>query len=141
MADRKRYTDSEIRLMSPLNLAYIGDSVFDLYIREFLLERGRNLKTSDLHRQAVKYVSAGAQSAIMEMIENELTEEEVYFYKRGRNQKSGHMPKNASAVDYKRATGFETLIGYLYLSGREDRLSDILRNSAIKTEEYLNETK
>lgn len=124
-----------IRQYNPITIAYIGDCVFELYIRERLLKDNINLKTNELHKMAVDYVKASSQSSIMEYIENELTEEELYFYKRGRNAKSQHVPRNAVVVDYKRATGFETLIGYLHLTGQEERLNDILELSAKMIEE------
>lgn len=120
----------EARLLQPLTLAYVGDCVFELFIRERILISNRNLSTKELHKRAVKYVMAASQSEIMEGLEMELSDDEIYFYKRGRNSKSSHIPKNAVAVDYKRATGFETLIGYLYMTGQGDRLEEILEKSA-----------
>ena len=113
-------------MYSPLTLAYIGDSVYEVYVRAHLLAGG-NLSTNKLHRASIKYVSAEAQSAFMEIIEPMLTDEEEAIYKRGRNAKSYTIPKHASVIDYKRATGFETLIGYLYLSGKGERIDELMQ--------------
>ncbi len=110
---------------SPLVLAYIGDAVYELYIRQMLLMKG-NMPVHKLHRQATTYVKAKAQSNIVLQIMSELTEEEIRIYKRGRNAKSGTTPKNANIGDYRRATGFEALIGYLYLKGEVQRLTNLL---------------
>ena len=113
-------------MYSPLTLAYMGDSVYEVYVRAHLLAGG-NLPTNRLHRESIKYVSAEAQSAFMEIIEPLLTEEEEAIYKRGRNAKSYTVPKHAQVIDYKRATGLETLIGYLYLSGRSERIDELMQ--------------
>ena len=107
---------TELITMSPLVLAYLGDTVFESHIREYLITKNINKKVNDLHKSAVKYVNAKAQATIIHNIENQLTEDELRIYKRGRNQKSHTSPKNADIIDYKHATGFEALIGYLYLA-------------------------
>ena len=112
-------------MYSPLTLAYLGDSVFELYIRYHLLSGG-NTPCGKLHRIATHYVSAEAQSSFMAILEPLLTEEEEAIYKRGRNAKSCTVPKHADIIDYKRATGLEALIGYLYLCGRKDRIDEII---------------
>ena len=106
---------TELITMSPLVLAYLGDTVFESHIREYLITKNINKKVNDLHKSAVKYVNAKAQATIIHNIEDQLTEDELRIYKRGRNQKSHTSPKNADIIDYKHATGFEALIGYLYL--------------------------
>lgn len=110
--------------LSPLTLAFIGDTVFDLLVRENLICEA-NRPANDLHNLAVQKVKASAQAAFVEKILPYLTEKEVAVYKRGRNAKSGHLPKNASQSDYHKATGFESLIGYLYLSNEIERIKDL----------------
>lgn len=109
---------------SPLPLAYIGDSVYDLFIRTKIIEKGNRLVT-DMHKEAVKFVKAHSQAESVHAIEDKLTEDEVRVLKWGRNAKSTP-PKNADVTDYRYATGFEALIGYLYVSGEEDRLKEVL---------------
>ena len=122
---------TELITMSPLVLAYIGDTVYETYVREYLIRENINRKVNDYHKRAVKYVKAQAQANIIHNIESELTEDELRIYKRGRNQKSHTSAKNASVIDYKHATGFETLIGYLYLGKEQERLEYII-NKGIK---------
>lgn len=118
--------ENKLITMSPLVLAYLGDTVYESYIREYLITKNINKKVNDLHKTAIKYVKAKAQATIIHELENELTEEETRIYKRGRNQKSHTKAKNADIVDYKCATGFESLIGYLYLSKDIERLEYIV---------------
>lgn len=122
---------TELTTMSPLVLAYIGDTVYETYIREYLIKKNINKKVNELHKTAIKYVKAKAQASIIHEIESQLTEEELRIFKRGRNQKSNTSPKNADIVDYKHATGFEALIGYLYLGNESERL-DYIINEGIK---------
>ena len=117
---------------SPLVLAYIGDSVYEVYVRAHLLSRG-NCAVHKLHKQATGLVCAKAQSELMQLIEAQLTEEELAVYKRGRNTKSG-IPKNADMQEYRRATGFEALIGYLYVNQNMERISELLWNNINNTE-------
>ena len=105
---------------SPLTLAYIGDAIYDLIIRTMLVEHG-NAPVNKLHRKASSFVKAEAQARLIHQIEDELTEEELAIYKRGRNAKSATSAKNASVLDYRTATGFEALMGYLYLDNQIDR--------------------
>lgn len=113
-----------VKMLSPLQLAYIGDAVYDLMVRTYLIGIN-NLSVNELHKESVKYVKAKAQADIIHYIEDKLTEEEWNIVKRGRNAKSGSTPKNANLQDYKYATGFETLIGYLYLTGQNKRIMEI----------------
>ena len=106
--------DQDLRSYSPLTLAYIGDGVYELIIRTILVKKG-NCPVNRLHKKASSLVKAGAQSAIMEVIEEELTPEELSVYRRGRNAHSPTMSKHATMADYRRATGFEALMGCLYL--------------------------
>ena len=111
-----------------LTLAYIGDAVFELKIRSYLLSIGEQ-KVNDMHKQAIKYTSALSQSAIINHIINDLNDEEIEIYKRGRNSGGTHKPKNASLNDYRKATGFEALIGYLYLIKNNERIDEIVSKS------------
>ena len=113
--------------MSPLVLAYLGDTVYESYIREHLIRQNMNRKVNNLHKLAIQYSKAKAQATIIHEIENELTEEEMKIFKRGRNQKSHTAPKNADIIDYKYATGFEALIGYLDLGEEKERLEYIIQ--------------
>lgn len=117
---------SDVRAYSPLTLAYIGDAVYDLIIRTVVVERA-NRPANELHHIAVGYVSAGAQARIVEALMSSLTEEEQSVYRRGRNSKPHTMAKNASAGDYLKATGFEAVLGYLYLSDRMDRVLELVK--------------
>lgn len=110
---------------SPLALAYLGDAVYELYVRTYLCHKNAPVHT--LHKEATAYVKAEAQSKLMEVLEPLLTEEETAVYKRGRNAKSSTVPKNADVLDYRRATGFEALLGYLYVSRQTERLETLIR--------------
>ncbi|WZL72655.1 ribonuclease III domain-containing protein [Clostridiaceae bacterium 35-E11] len=124
----ERKTEEEVRFIPPLVLAYIGDAIYEVYIRTYILHKyGGNV--NQLHKVATKFVKAGAQAHVAHELEKELNEEEWTILKRGRNQKSGSMPKNASVADYKYATGFETLVGHLYLLKRTERLEEIIKKS------------
>lgn len=112
--------------INPLVLAYIGDAVYELYIRTLLVSKS-NAHVHRLHMDSVKFVKAKAQSDIIHKIMDKLTEDEQNIVRRGRNAKSGTIPKNADVTEYKYATGFESLIGYLYLMDDHSRLVDILK--------------
>ena len=118
--------DPDIRSYSPLTLAYIGDGVYELVIRTILVKKG-NCPVNRIHRKASSLVKASAQSAIMEKIEGHLTQEEHDIYRRGRNAHSPTMAKHATMADYRRATGFEALIGYLYLKEEYTRMLTLIR--------------
>ena len=115
----------EVNLMNPLTWAYVGDSVYELYIRNYLVQT-TNLKPHKLHIQAIKYVKAKAQREILEKIKEILTEEELEIVRRTRNTENHHIAKNANPDDYMYATAFEGLIGYLYLTKQDERLDIIL---------------
>lgn len=117
--------ETDIRSYSPLTLAYIGDAVYDLIIRTVVVERA-NRAASALHKKTSNFVKAKTQSDVVEALLPHLTCEELDIYKRGRNAKSHTMAKNASVADYRRATGFEALIGYLYLNGNFDRILQLV---------------
>ncbi len=115
----------EVNLMSPLVWAYVGDSVYELFIRTHLVETTK-LKPHKLHIEAIKHVRAKAQAEILESLQDMLTEKEKEIVRRTRNTENHHLPKNADPTDYMYATAFEGLIGYLYLSDQKERLDEIL---------------
>ena len=115
----------EIRQMSPLTWAYVGDSVYEQYIRTHLINTTR-LKPHELHIKAIKYVKAKAQADILKRLMDDLTEEEKDIVRRARNAENHHLPKNADPEDYMYSTAFEGLVGYLYLSKKDERLKEIL---------------
>lgn len=114
--------------VSPLYLAYIGDAVYELYIRT-MIAKDANIPVSKLHKTATSYVKAKAQSDTVHALMEFLTEEEIKIFKRGRNAKSATSAKNADIVDYRHATGFEALLGYLYFKKDFIRLEEILKKS------------
>ena len=116
----------ELALVSPLTWAYIGDAVYELYIREHLI-RTTNLKPHRLHIETIKYVKASPQAKILQELQVVLTEEEKEIVKRGRNTETHSAPKNADMKDYMYATAFEALIGYLYVTEQKNRLEEILK--------------
>ena len=122
----REFTAKEARLLNPLQLALVGDGVYELIIRTILVKKG-NCPVNRLHKKASSLVKAGAQSAIMEVIEEELTPEELSVYRRGRNAHSPTMAKHATMADYRRATGFEALMGYLYLKEDYTRMLTLVR--------------
>ena len=115
----------EINTLSPLTLAFLGDSVYEMFIRTKILSGG-NRPANELHKIAVGYVKAKAQANAAHKIFDMLTEEELTIYKRGRNTNIHTVPKNADMADYRHATALETLIGYLYLKGDNERLLQLL---------------
>lgn len=118
--------DVDMRTYSPLTLAYIGDGIFDLVIRTVVVARG-NTSANQQHCHTSHVVKAATQAAMMQGLLEELTEEETDIYRRGRNAKSHTIAKNASVSDYRSATGFEALMGYLYLSDRTDRMIQLIQ--------------
>lgn len=118
--------DISARSYSPLVLAYIGDGIYDLIIRTVVVNRG-NTQANKLHRKTSSLVKAAAQSAMMDALMELLTEEEKAVYKRGRNAKSATMAKNATMADYRKATGFEALMGYLYLENQWERMVYLIK--------------
>lgn len=124
-------TEVDIKTYSPLTLAYIGDSIYDLIIRTVIVERG-NRAANGLHKSTSKIVNAGTQAAMAESLSKDLTENEMAVYKRGRNAKSYTSAKNATIGDYRKATGFEALMGYLYLTDNLDRAIDLIKTALEK---------
>lgn len=116
----------DVKTYSPLTLAYIGDGVFDLIIRSVVVGKG-NTKASQLHHRTSEIVKAHTQATMMEVLEPLLTDIEVDVYRRGRNAKSYTMAKNASMADYRKATGFEALMGYLYLTDQFERAVELTK--------------
>lgn len=120
------FSESEINNMAPLVLAYIGDAVYEVFIRTLLISEG-NIPVHKLHKRSIEYVKAKAQSDIVHRIMEKLNPDELDVVRRGRNAKSGTIPKNADVGEYKYATGFESLIGYLYLRKDNKRLMEVLK--------------
>ncbi len=118
--------EMDVQEYSPLTLAYIGDCVFDMIIKTIVVGEG-NKQVQKLHQQTSSFVQASAQSQIMRKIQEVLTEEELKVYRRGRNTKTVSPAKNQSLTDYRRATGFESLLGYLYLQKQYKRMVDLVK--------------
>ena len=115
----------EVNQISPLVWAYIGDSIYEVYIREHLIKTTK-FKPNKLHIETIKYVKAKSQAEILKLLKKCLSEEELDIIRRARNTENHHLPKNADPQDYMYSTAFEGLIGYLYLTGQKDRLNEIL---------------
>lgn len=130
--EKKSFVDSlrddldqeSLKMMAPLQLAYIGDSVYELFVRTMILSKDENV--NKLHKKAIKYVKANAQAESLTKLEELLTDEEKSIVRRGRNAKINTLPKNAELSEYKRATGFESLLGFLFLSKNDKRLIELL---------------
>ena len=132
-ADLNEYLNSkfgiesqDIRTYSPLTLAYIGDAIFDVIIRSILVNKG-NTAVNNLHKRASSIVKAKTQSDMVKAIMDDLTEEEQDYYRRGRNSKPHTKAKNASTIEYLDATGFEAVMGFLYLTGNMDRACELVK--------------
>ena len=121
----------DVREYSALTLAYIGDAVYEIIIRSYIVGKG-NAPVERLHKRSSRLVKAETQANLIMAIEDQLTEEEHAVYKRGRNAKSYTKAKNATVADYRRATGFEALMGYLYLQGRLVRMVELIRAGIIE---------
>ena len=133
----REFTLEEARMLNPLQLALIGDGVYEMFIRNYVISSNTSLSAHKIHTAAIKYVKAKSQAIIMHVLEEKLTEEEENIFKRGRNAKSATVPKNADVRDYRMATGLEALLGYLYLVGNKERLHYILNASV----EIINKVK
>lgn len=122
--------DQDVKQLNALALAYMGDAVYEQAIREHLLRSGR-VKPQVLHREATRYVSAKSQAAIIKDMEQSgfLSEEEAAVLRRGRNAKSGSVPKNTDVVTYNYSSGFEAVIGFLHLLGRKERVEELIEAS------------
>lgn len=126
IAEHFPLTEKELRGYSSLGLAYIGDCIFELFVRTMVVTK-RNDKANHYHQKTIGYVNAAAQTEMMEIIKPLLTDEEKAVFRRGKNAKSLSPAKNQSSHDYHIATGFEALMGYLYLSGQMERLKELIR--------------
>ena len=127
-------SELNMKITSPLALAYIGDAVYEVYIRKMLTENPQ-LSVDKLHKKAITYVRAKAQADIVLRLEEELTTEEWSIVKKGRNQKSKTVPKNSDVGDYRYATGFEALIGFLFCMKRYQRLMEVMKRAVEIIEE------
>ena len=128
------FAPADIRGLNPLQMAYVGDTVHDLYVRSLLLSRG--MTVGRMHKQAIRMVSAHAQACMLERIEGELTEAEADIARRGRNSQAKHAaPRHADPADYAHATALEALWGYLYLSGQTQRLDELMKLALTRTED------
>jgi len=114
------------RMLSPLALAYLGDTVYDMYVRAFVVMQAAHTP-NELHRLAARYASAVGQAAAFRRVEPLLSEEELGWFRRGRNAHSGTVPKSASVADYHTATGLETLLGQLWITGQDERLTALMK--------------
>lgn len=119
----------EPNLYNSLVLAYMGDSLYDIYVRSRLISENGDMPVHKLHVESIRYVKAHGQSSAILALEPELTPEETAVYKRGRNTKSFTVPKNADVGEYRRSTGFEALLGWLYVKGETDRLEEIMEKA------------
>ena len=128
--------EQDIRTYSPLTLAYIGDAIFELVVRTVLVER-KNTQAEKLHKAATQIVKAETQARMIEALKESLTPEELSAYKRGRNAKAVTRAKNATMADYRKATGFEALMGYLYLKGEMERMIELIHLGVEKAEVTL----
>ena len=124
-------TEPQARMYSPLTLAFLGDAVYSLLVRN-MLTKASNKPTGKLHKESIKYVNAAFQAQMIKELMDNLTENEIAVFKRGRNAHSAHSPKNQSEADYRYATGFESLYGYLYLCGETERINEIFNISTYK---------
>lgn len=124
--DVLQLNEVDVDSYSPIVLAYIGDCVYDLIIKSMVISGG-NKQVHRLHEETSSYVQASAQSLMMRTMQHYLTEEEHAIYRRGRNTKSVSPAKNQTITDYRRATGFEALVGYLYLKKRYERLLELVK--------------
>lgn len=122
--------DIDVKMLNSLALAYMGDGVYEMYVRNHLIKKG-SVKPHLLHKQATAFVSAKAQNKIIHFFleNNQLTEEEMAVVRRGRNAKSGTVPKNTDVQTYRYSTAFEALIGYLYLLKRKERMEELIQQS------------
>ncbi len=128
----EKLSEKEARQYSPLTLAFLGDAVYSLLVRN-MLTKDCNKPTGKLHKDSIKYVNASFQAKMIKSILDDLTEDEVDVFKRGRNAHSNHSPKNQNDGDYRYATGLESLYGYLYLCGKNKRINELFGMSTYKS--------
>lgn len=120
--------DTDIRTYSPLTFAYIGDAVFEIIVRTVIVEQGQR-PANALHKHTTKIVCAGTQARLIEAVYDDLSEEEQNIYRRGKNTKTNSAAKNASLSDYRKATGFEALCGYLFLKNDMERAIEVVKKA------------
>lgn len=125
----KQIAEKDVNMLPPLVLAYVGDSIYEIYIRRYLIGENKDQKVNVLHKKAIRYVKAKAQATAALELKKILTDEEWGVIRRGRNVKSNTVPKNADITDYKYATGFEALMGYLYMKNRVERMEELIAKS------------
>lgn len=128
--------EDKVGLINPIILAYIGDAVYECYVRVYIAGKGAT-KTGLLHRESIKYVSAKAQAKVLDEIYDALSDDERNIVRRGRNANANTIPKNTTLAVYKKATAFEALIGYLFLSKKNDRMEEIIRSTFSGEETYF----
>ncbi|MBQ3225805.1 MAG: Mini-ribonuclease 3 [Clostridia bacterium] len=128
------------REYSPLALAFVGDAVYEVYVRAQVLSEA-NTSAHILHKKAIAYVKAEAQANAAKAILEQLSEDELAVFKRGRNAKSATVPKHANVSDYRHATALEALFGYLYLSGETERLTELMQAAYLNSQDIINEMK
>ncbi len=124
-AEMNSLSDMDVRMMNPLKLAFLGDAIYEAYIRTYLISQFV-LTPHEMSKKAKQYVNANAQATAVHRLKELFTEDEWQMIKRGRNQKSNTVPKNALLSDYRYATGYEALVGYLYLTNQKERLYEIV---------------
>ncbi len=134
--DLEMLDERALKQISPLKLAYVGDTIYESYVRVYIMNKIKG-SVNQFHKLAIQYVKASAQAHIVKGIDAFFTEEERAIIKRGRNQKSGTVPKNASVGDYRLATGFESLIGYLFMIDDLERLECIVAEGIQYLEEHV----
>lgn len=134
----KNINGKEPRMLSPAQLAYVGDAVYEILVRTYLIQK-YDYNVNDLHKRAVKFVKAEAQADFLQKIDCILTEEEKKVVKRGRNAKITSVPKNAVMIDYRYATAFEALLGYLFLKNDYDRIFQLF-DKIIEIKENVGDT-
>lgn len=118
----------EVKMMNPLKLAFLGDAVYEAYVRTYIISKFE-MSPHEMSKKAIGYVKASAQAYAVHQLKDYFSEEEWTLIKRGRNQKSGSVPKNAQLTDYRYATGYEALMGYLYLIGEKERIYEIVHQT------------
>lgn len=121
----------KVNELSPALWAYLGDALYEIYIRENLIQEFSTSNTGQLHQEAIKYVRAEAQARIVRFLADQFTDEEHDILRKGRNQKSGHIPTHTDAITYRYSTAWEGLLGYLYLTGRPERMKELMETGFI----------
>ncbi len=125
---RLQYTGINPKDVNPMVLAYLGDAIYELFIRSIVVKANRS-KVRELHKLTVGFVKAESQAKALKLVQNMLTEEEMGIVRRGKNHKVSSIPKNIGVMEYKMATGFEALLGYLYLLNKGERLQELMEKS------------